>query len=136
MTTAINFLNSNQYSTDMGRNFLVYVTFSKKEANRLMEMADKFKLNKDDFIIFSLGGGILGNSSNSDSEFYYLPRVGLNYVRTLIKERINLIASPLNKISFLFCMDDITHYILKEKTIFANARQTIVKIKYIYNLFF
>lgn len=61
----------------------------------------------------------------SDAEYYYLPTIALNYSKELIKENINNITNQ-KQLDILFCLDDISSYILKEKKIFENIQQPFV----------
>ncbi len=90
---ALNFLSANY------ENFVVYVTHSKKEAIKLSE-----SFQNNNFIILSL------SETPTESEFYYLPRAAMKL--------INLIGMK----NVLLCYDDVTNYLLNEKTIFSNAK--------------
>lgn len=104
--TALNFLND-----QTGNNYVIYVTYSKKEAIKMRELITSKNLSKN-FVIFTL------SENPSDSEYYYLPRIAMNFIDQIIKQ--NKIAE--NKISLLFCWDDINTYIFKEKNIFEISK--------------
>jgi hypothetical protein len=97
---------------DSNTNFLIYITYSNKEALKLQEnlnlkqqqISDKL----DNFIIFSL------SETPNDSEYYYLPRFALNYAKKLINSNPH--------INILFCFDDISTYMMKERNLFQTAK--------------
>jgi hypothetical protein len=105
-SAAINFLNKDN-------SLVIYVTFSKREANKLTELVNKNNLNQN-FVIFTL------SDKQSQSEYYFLPRIALNYAREVIKE--NSHSKNENSLSILFCIDDVTNNILQEKNIFQTAK--------------
>jgi len=107
-TTALNFLNS-----PASNNVVVYVTYSKKEANKMSELIASKNI-KNKFVIFSL------SENPSDSEYYYLPRIAINFINQLIAQ--NCSSQSKEKLSILLCWDDINTYILKEKNIFEISK--------------
>lgn len=54
----------------------------------------------------------------SDSEYYYLPTIALNYANKLIESKEGL--------DILFCFDDISQFIFKEKSIYEGTNQPYV----------
>jgi hypothetical protein len=89
------------------------MTYSKKEANSLKTQLDKF--NQKDFVIFN------PSDSPTETEYYYLPKLALNYAN-------NLIANSKEKLSVLFCFDDLHSYILKDKNISNTAKSYVLNL--------
>ncbi len=79
--------------------YLVYVTYSKKEANNLKSQLDKIENTK--YTIFTL------SDNPSESEYYYLPKLAIAYSKFLMNKNN----------SVLFCFDDITTFMFKERNI-------------------
>lgn len=142
--------------------FLIYVTYSKKDAillkdkliknfeiqekefnessnNKEIEEFDikdlenlkakskdyrenNFNSNKK-FCIFTI------DYNHSNSEYYYLPKIALNYAKT-IKDSSEKIFGNTNKSNILFCFDDISIFALKEKKLYDTSRLYQVKIKF------
>ena len=86
--TALNFLNNPETN-----NVVVYVTYSKKEANKMSELIASKNI-KNKFVIFSL------SENPSDSEYYYLPRIAINFINQLIAE--NTSSQSKEKLSIWF----------------------------------
>jgi hypothetical protein len=85
------------YLTEEETRLLIYVTFSRKEANNMKSQLEK--AGKNQFVIFTL------SETPSDTEFYYLPKLALAF------------AAECQGKSILFCFDDVASYILKEKNL-------------------
>jgi F0F1-type ATP synthase alpha subunit len=85
-------------------NYIIYVTYSKKESLLLKAQFDKNGMTN--YTIFNL------SDSPSETEYYYMPRVALSLAKQLIA----------NKQSVLFCFDDITTYIFKEKNVSETSK--------------
>jgi hypothetical protein len=101
---ALNYLNDSNESSRL----IIYITYSRKEANGLYTQLSKLK--RKDFVIFTL------SDTPSDSEYYYLPKLALTYSKEASKTS-----------SILFCFDDITSYVLKEKNIANTAKAYVLK---------
>ena len=117
MTTAFNFLSENN------NNYVIYITFNKLEASKLENFAKAN--NKSNLKIFTL------SNNPSESEYYYLPRLALNYIKIFCDK-----IKPFDKKSILVCFDDFTTYVYKEKRIFENSKSFFVNILKFDNLGF
>ena len=96
---------------------MVYITHSHKEASKLSELFS----NQKNFVTLSI------SNNKSESEYYYLPRAALNYIKSLVEDHTSQTAEKksIKKKNILLCYDDITTYILNEKNIFQTARCNI-----------
>jgi len=149
INTATNFLAS---PSNFNENyFLIYVTYSKKDAILLKEKIiknseiqslgsntdneiDEFdiknleksknKSNKNHnfeaisnkkFCIFTL------NENPTSSEFYYLPKIALNYAQN-IQAKTEQFFGNKSKSNILFCFDDISIFALKEKILYDTSK--------------
>lgn len=84
--------------------FVVYVTFSRKEASKLQE---KFGVSKN-FAVFTVP------EQPSDSEYYYLPYTALNFCRRVLDSK-----KVIDNYSVLLCMDDAASFLFKEQKVFS-----------------
>lgn len=109
---ALNFLDKNK--SGKNKHIVVYITHSKKEALKISQLLalqnEKNKLKNDNFVVFTL------SDKPSDTEFYYLPRIALNFINNHVKD---------SNVEILLLHDDITNYILQEKNLFQNAKCNI-----------
>lgn len=88
----------------------VSVFFSKKDAEEFYNSL----VNPENFVIFTL-------NENTEAEFYYLPRLALNFIH----EYIDLFADPLakQKLNIVLCFNDLANYFIKESSLFNLAKQ-------------
>ncbi len=93
-------------------NYIIYLTYSKKESIQLKSLFEKNGVSN--YTIFSL------SDTPSETEFYYMPRLALSLAKQLI----------FNKQSVLFCFDDITTYLFKEKNICETAKTYVILYKH------
>ena len=111
----VNFLSEKKKV--LNHKHLIYLTYSRSQAINLKKLCSnngKFKINIENITIFTL------SENPSDSEIYYLPTIALNYANRLIESNSN------ENLDIVFCFDDISQFIFKEKTIFDNTHQPFV----------
>jgi F0F1-type ATP synthase alpha subunit len=89
-------------------NYIIYLTYSRKESNMLKTLLEKNEVTN--YTIFNL------SETPSDTEYYYLPKIALS----LAKQISN------NKQSVLFCFDDITTYLFKEKNVSETSKSYVL----------
>ena len=99
-------LNSTALNNYKG-SYLVYVTYSKKEAYNLKSLLEKNE--NTNYTIFTLC------DQPSETEFYYLPKLALSYCNFLLN----------NNNSVLFCFDDITTYMFKERNLSETSKSYV-----------
>jgi len=143
INTAANFLTSTINHNE--NNYLIYVTYSKKDAILLKEKITKYNENKEkenieieDFDIKDLKK--LKNKSNKESisfsnkkyciftlndnptnsEYYFLPKIALNYAKNLLHNSEEIFGNK-NKMNILFCFDDMSIFALKEKILYDSS---------------
>ena len=107
---AFNFIKNVKKDTNK---YMVYLTYSRSQALNLKKLCSGIE---DNITIFTV------SESPSDAEYYYLPTLALNYAKKLIENN-----QTAGKIDVLFCFDDISQFIFKEKAIFENSQQPYVK---------
>ncbi len=154
INTAANFLNSP--SEHKENNFLIYVTYSKKDALMLKEKIKKNfeekesqkNIDIEDFDVKDLEKlknkqkNDLGtsfshsnkkyciltlNDNPTNSEYYFLPKISLNYAKSLLKNSEEIFGNK-NKLNILFCFDDMSIFALKEKIIYDTSKLYQVSI--------
>lgn len=96
-----------------------------KNKSKYNKEANQPKSNKK-FCIFTL------TDKQANSEFYYLPKVALNYAQS-IKDSSEEIFGNKNKLNILFCFDDISIFALKEKKLYDTSR--LYQVNFLFNYF-
>jgi len=100
-----------------------------KRKNKIQDKKENEKVNfNKKFCIFTL------NEKNTDSEYYYLPKIALDYAQN-VKNSSEQIFGNKNKLNILFCFDDVSIFALKEKKLHDTSRLYQVNSKYDYKLF-
>jgi hypothetical protein len=98
-----------------GSKLLVYVTYSRKEATALKSQLDK-NSKFSDYIIFTL------SDNPSDTEYYNLPKLAL-----LVTQRVIGQLKLTDSLDILYCFDDISTYIFKDKHLSQTSRSFVNK---------
>jgi hypothetical protein len=106
----LSFLNGTPSDTEK---LLIYITYSRKEANNIKQQLDK--LEKSNYVIFTL------SDLPSDTEYYYLPRIALAYAN----EAVAKANKDLSDLSVLFLFDDVEGYIFKDKNLSQIAKSYV-----------
>jgi hypothetical protein len=112
--------DNKDFYTDNDNEIDINLDISSTNKNEIIITKELINKQNSKFLIFSLGE----NSTNSEK--YYLPKIAFNYINKIIKEK-NLIFKNDNKLNVLFCLDDLSGFVLSERRFYEASKLYQVK---------